>query len=637
MRLKTISIMKRIKLYRIFPVLIAVIALLASCTKENSDVRLAPQLATSQTLNVTSDSATVVGFVVAQGSGFDERGVCYSTQSGPTISDSKVVYTGSTKQATFNVTLSGLDYATKYYVRSYATNGESTVYGEDMTFTTDPIAPALTTTEITEITGNSATGGGNVTVQGGAEVTARGVCYSTSENPTIENDTTKNAQGTGVFVSSLSGLKGNTTYYVRAYATNSAGTGYGPQVSFTTLVDLPAVTTSAVINVTKTGAISGGEVNYDGGGDVTARGLAWGTSENPTINDNVLDGGSGTGVFISTLDGLELNTTYHVRAYATNSAGTAYGDDISFTTLADITKFWVVGDYNGWDNSDNAKYIISTATSNGLAEGYVYLKQGGIKLVTDHSWDDAHTFGDDGSGGLTNPGGNISVPADGYYRIQANLSDMTYSLLQTDWGIIGNATPGGWSTDTPMSYDQTGGVWIAYATLTQKSPPDDGMKFRANGSWDLNYGDTNADGSLEKDGTNIGVPYDGDYEIVLDCRIPNEYTYSLTSWGLIGDATPGGWSTDTPMTWDAANKVWTVTVDLVSDGGTKTFKFRANQGWDLNYGGTGSGDGTADNYSDATTAPLAAGGKNLGVPNNTDGNYTITFDPVELKATVVKN
>jgi hypothetical protein len=607
--------MKRNTIYILLASFVTAALFMASCTKENSDVRLAPQLATSQTLNVTSDSATVVGFVVAQGDGFDERGICYSKESGPTISDSKTVYSGTTEKATFNVRLGGLDYATKYYAKAYATNGETTVYGTEVTFTTKPVVPTLTTTDVTEITGNSATTGGNVTVSGGADVTARGVCYGTTENPTIDGDKTTDDKGTGEFVSSLSDLKGNTTYYVRAYATNSAGTGYGPQVTFTTQVDLPAVTTSEVINVTKTGAISGGDVTYDGGAEVTARGLAWGMSENPTISDNVLDGGSGTGVFISTLDGLTLNTTYHVRAYATNSAGTAYGEDLSFTTLADITKFWVVGDYNGWDNSDNAEYILSTPTSNGMAEGYVYLKQGGIKLVTDHSWDDAHTFGDDGSGGLTNPGDNISVAADGYYLIQANLSDMTYSLTETVWGVIGDATPTKWDGQTDMTYDPDSMIFHLALHLTSGGS----FKFRGTDDWAINYGSTAADGkTLDAGGENIPVDVEGDYAITLDLSHPNEYTYSANRWGLIGDATPGGWDTSTPMTWDATNNVFTVMVDLVSSG---TFKFRANDGWDVNLGG----DMNA----------LEQDGDNIAVPS--DGNYTVTLDPWGHIATLTKN
>lgn len=93
-------------------------------------------------------------------------------------------------------------------------------------------APTVTTASITDIFGTTATGGGNVTSDGGCTVTARGVCWSTSSNPTIANSKTTDGTGTGSFTSSLTGLTCGTTYYVRAYATNSQGTSYGSQVSF---------------------------------------------------------------------------------------------------------------------------------------------------------------------------------------------------------------------------------------------------------------------------------------------------------------------------------------------------------------------------------------------------------------------
>lgn len=98
---------------------------------------------------------------------------------------------------------------------------------------------------------------------------------------------------------------------------------------------------------------------------------------------------------------------------------------------------------------------------------------------------------------------------------------------------------------------------------------------------------------------------------------PNAYTYTAYRWGLIGDATPGGWDTDTDMTWDAANNVFTVTLNLVAG----TYKFRANDGWDVNYGGD--------------INALSAGGDNISVAE--DGNYTVTFDPWNLVGTVTKN
>ncbi|MEI7831490.1 MAG: hypothetical protein WCI31_17045 [Prolixibacteraceae bacterium] len=626
--------MKRLFIYRILTVLVIAAVLFAACTKGTSDVKLAQKLSTSQFSNVTSSTATVVGFVVASGDGIKEKGVCYNTEATPTITNSKVAFTGTTTTATYNVNLSGLAYATTYYARAYATGLDGTFYGEEVTFTTLPVLSTVTTTAISAITGNAATGGGNVTVSGGAEITARGICYSnTNLTPTVADTKTSDSKGTGAFISALTGLKGNTTYNVRAYAINSVGTSYGAVVSFKTLVDLPVVTTTDATAVTKTGAASGGNVTYDGGGTISAKGLAWSTSANPTISGTKIDGGTGLGAFVSNLTGLVKNTVYHVRAYATNTAGTSYGSDIQFTTVADITKFWIVGDYNGWGNNDNAKFIISTLTSNGDAEGYVYLKSGGFKLATDHSWSDPATFGIASTGKLTNPGGNIPVPADGYYYLKANLGAMTYTLTQMNWGIIGNATPGGWGSDTPMSYDPTKGVWSVYASLIKQSPPNDGLKFRGNGTWDYNYGDNGADGSLESGGTNIGVATTNDYLVVLDLSVPNTYTYSMTTWGLIGDATPGGWGADTPLKWDATKKVWTANVVLI---GSKQFKFRANQGWTLNYGGKGTGDGAADNYTTSNAAPLKTDGKNLGVPNGADGTYTVTFDPVSLVATVTK-
>lgn len=623
MNIKEKSIRKA-TLYSLLTVLVATTLMLGSCTKENSEVRLAPAVATSRFLNVTSSGATVVGFVVAQGDGFTEKGVCYNTSPTPTISNSKVVYTDATgtttrPTASFNVNLTGLTYATKYYVRAYATGSAGTIYGDEYSFTTSPVVPTLTTATITAITGNSAAGGGNVTVTGGADITARGVYFGTDHNPTSANSKTvddASNKGTGQFTSSLTGLKGNTTYYVRAYAVNSAGTGYGPEVSFKTNVDLPVVTTAVVNGITKVEAYSGGDVTYDGGGTVTAKGLVWSTNSNPTTGDNVIDGGTGTGAFISHLTGLTSNTVYHVRAFATNSAGTAYGADVQFNTLADILTMWVVGDYNGWNNSDAAQIIQSTTTSNGQAEGYVYLKQGGIKLVTDHSWDNAHTYGDNGSGGLTNPGNNISVPADGYYLIKANLGTMTYSLTPTVWGIIGDATDGGWGSQTNMTYDATSMTFHMAAHLTAGGHS---FKFRGTSDWSVNYGSTAADGkTLDAGGSNIPVDTEGDFAITLDLSHPNAYTYSANRWGLIGDATPGGWGTSTPMTWDATNKVFTVTVNLVASG---SFKFRANDAWTINYGGD--------------LNALTQDGSNIAVPS--DGNYTVTLDPWAHIATLTKN
>jgi len=415
--------------------------------------------------------------------------------------------------------------------------------------------PSVSTLPATSITQTSATSGGNVTSDGGATVTSRGVCWSTIPNPTISDNHTSDGSGTGTFTSTLNGLSPNTPYYIRAYATNSAGTAYGSQVSFTTSAgfvcgasitiyhvagnvapvtktvtygtvtnvpgetskcwitrnlgasqqatavndateasagwyaqfnrkqcykhdgstlvpswtissinensdwqlvndpcnvefgttwrvptntewynvdnaggwgnwndpwnsvlvlhaagdlnssgslsgrgtygsywgntqsnatdgqnlhffsgnsytgttnkangmpircikdsgtsgNLPTVNTTEPTSITQTSATSGGNVTSDGGATVTARGVCWSTIQNPTISDNHTSDGSGTGTFISTLNGLTPNTPYYIRAYATNSVGTAYGSQVSFTTSAgfvcgaSITIYHVAG------------------------------------------------------------------------------------------------------------------------------------------------------------------------------------------------------------------------------------------------------------------------------------------------------
>ena len=219
-------------------------------------------------------------------------------------------------------------------MRAYATNSAGTNYGNEISFTTSSATtPALTTTAASSITQTSATSGGNVTSDGGATVTARGVCWNTSANPTLTNSKTSDGTGTGVFSSSIAGLTLGTTYYMRAYATNSAGTNYGNEISFTTSsATTPALTTTAASSITQTSATSGGNVTSDGGATVTARGVCWNTSANPTITNSKTSDGTGTGVFSSSIAGLTLGTTYYVRAYATNSAGTSYGTEVSFAT-----------------------------------------------------------------------------------------------------------------------------------------------------------------------------------------------------------------------------------------------------------------------------------------------------------------
>ena len=293
-----------------------------------------PSLATVTTTaasSITNTTASSGGNATDDGGAtVTARGVCWRLTANPTTSDSKT--TDGTGTGTFTSSLTGLTPATTYHIRAYATNSVGTAYGSDLSFTTAAnTAPTVTTTAATSVTGTTASSGGNVTSDGGAAVTARGVCWSTLENPTIAGSKTTDGTGTGVFTSSITGLSANTTYHIRAYATNSVGTAYGSDLTFTTDTT-PTVTTTAASNITGTTADSGGNVTADGGATVTARGVCWSTLANPTIAGSKTTDGTGTGVFTSNITGLTANTTYHIRAYATNSVGTAYGTDLTFTT-----------------------------------------------------------------------------------------------------------------------------------------------------------------------------------------------------------------------------------------------------------------------------------------------------------------
>jgi len=191
--------------------------------------------------------------------------------------------------------------------------------------------PTVSPVSITNTGGASVSMAANVVSDGGANVTERGVCWGTTSQPTTSSTHAASGTGTGDFAVTES-LTPGTTYYVRAYATNSVGTAYGAEVTFFK-PSLPTVTTTAATDVAANTATTGGEVTDDGGATVTARGVCWSTSSDPTVNGNHTTDSSGLGSFVSHLTNLSPSTDYYVRAYATNSAGTAYGEQVTISTL----------------------------------------------------------------------------------------------------------------------------------------------------------------------------------------------------------------------------------------------------------------------------------------------------------------
>jgi uncharacterized protein (TIGR02145 family) len=200
-----------------------------------------------------------------------------------------------------------------------------------------PAFATLTTNVATSVTNITAISGGNITSDGGTPVTARGICWSTSPNPTVANSTTNNGAGTGIFSSNISDLLGSTIYYVRAYAVNTTGVSYGNQITFTTPVPTPpSLTTTTLSSITSVSVATGGSVVNNGGAPITARGVVWDTLTNPLVTKNRSINGSLNNIFLDTIRGLAGSRVYYVRSYATNSAGTAYGNELTFTTLTPV-------------------------------------------------------------------------------------------------------------------------------------------------------------------------------------------------------------------------------------------------------------------------------------------------------------
>jgi hypothetical protein len=196
--------------------------------------------------------------------------------------------------------------------------------------------PELSTTTVGGVTSSKAVGGGKVSNIGNSYLIYYGICWSTAKNPTTENSfVADSAKNNSIFVINISGLTGNTLYYARSFATNSFGIGYGTEVSFTTLAPvIPVIKTDTVTNIYANTALCGGIISDEGGAPVTARGVCWSTVSDPTISDSKTTNGTGNGQFTATMTALTPSTNYYVRAYATNSVGTAYGKSRSFATSA---------------------------------------------------------------------------------------------------------------------------------------------------------------------------------------------------------------------------------------------------------------------------------------------------------------
>jgi hypothetical protein len=323
------------------------------------------ELTTGPASSITATSATIAGNITTDGGAtVTARGVCYSTTQNPTSSDTCVASGSGIGE--FSANLTGMSAVSTYFVRAYAINTVMTSYGAQASFVTAALLPKVTTGSVSGLGATTATVSGEVTSDGGATVSARGICYSTTQNPTTANSCMTSGSGTGMFSATLTGLDPGTTYYVRAYGSNIEGTAYGAQASFVSLPVLPSVTTGTVTGITSSGATVAGEVTATGGATVTGRGVCYSATQNPTIAGTCVVSGSGIGTFNSTIAGLTRLTAYYVRSYATNSEGTIYGIQRSFSTLPDLPK---VTNFGTSEITPNSAKLDGSVTDTGGATG----------------------------------------------------------------------------------------------------------------------------------------------------------------------------------------------------------------------------------------------------------------------------
>lgn len=199
------------------------------------------------------------------------------------------------------------------------------------------LTPTLSTEQVSNILDTSAKFDGKITSPTcESTVTSQGFVYAKTTLPKT-NDFVIEVNGENIS-SELTDLERNTKYYMRTFFVNPTGEYYGNQVEFTTAISEINLTTKSIENITINSVKTGAVINDDGGGEIIKKGVCWSTSQNPTINDNKLEDDSQNYEFDSEINELTENTTYYVRAFATNENGTTYGNEKTFKTLTSTYK-----------------------------------------------------------------------------------------------------------------------------------------------------------------------------------------------------------------------------------------------------------------------------------------------------------
>jgi hypothetical protein len=314
-----------------------------SCTKlEDPILGLTNRLEISTINPVTrigADSAFAGGNITKDGGeAIIERGVVWSTSANPTTSLKDRRKSGS-GVGSYTVEIDTLLPFTDYYLKAYAINYYGTVYGQQVTFKTIKGVPRFNASNLITKDAYSVKVSAFVSLDGGEPVTSRGFCISRNSNPNLLNSNVVTiGNGTLYYETQISNLLPKTYYYIRPYATNKLGTAYGRQIEVTTEVGAVKIDPVVILNVGASGARLSANISSAEGGTVSRRGFVISKKPEPFLyNATVLEGGKGTGPYSYDVSGLELGTTYYVKAFGINesslNSGVTHTNQVSFTTL----------------------------------------------------------------------------------------------------------------------------------------------------------------------------------------------------------------------------------------------------------------------------------------------------------------
>jgi len=451
--------------------------------------------------DITETSFSIKGTILSTGGHeISSYGHCWSEHDTPTIeNDNKNNFGNSTEIREFTSNISGLDAGKTYYVRAYAVNNKGTVYSEQRNITMPYIKkPIVKTQGATDIGKDVATLNGNITDNGGDKIIECGFYYGTSENTEIKKSLGDNSLSALKLV--LTNLKESTTYYYKAYATNSKGTAYGEVMSFKTLSENAlTVETKSATDITTKSATLNGTVLDRGSSNITEYGFYYGTNEN-TTNKKKLE---------NSMDELKLNltelaegTTYYYKAYATNSKGTSYGEVLNFTTLPNI-EFSNVSVSNITPTTASVVYSISLAGKTITETGVEYSTQSNFNNAVQSIGSIVH--------------GTVSIEL-------SSLSENTqyyirpYTILNSSYKTVGNRVSFGTKAylrippTKPIISNISGNSATATSTVTI-DPYDEiieaGMECSKDYYWEnssgykLFTGTVQSDGTLKVDVTNL--------------------------------------------------------------------------------------------------------------------------------------